>query len=230
MILTSHQCAYLPWCGLFDKIAQADAFVIMDACPAEASGYENRNRILSPTGPQWLTVPIHHDQHTPLSHVEIANDGRWQRKHWRSLELAYQRAPFWEMYGPGQLERFYAEPEWVLLVDLTAAMLAWFMAKLGLDRPITRASALGCEGTKSALVLDMCQRAGATGYIFGEKGRDYGDVRAFEAAGIEVRFQEYRHPTYRQFGGKPFVSHLSLIDLMMNVGPDSLRVLHNDTR
>ncbi|MEY4933513.1 MAG: hypothetical protein RLZZ403_1833, partial [Pseudomonadota bacterium] len=84
MIVTAHQPTYLPWLGLFDKIAQADLFCIFDVCPAEDSGFENRNKILTPTGELMLTVPIRRQRHAPLSEIRVADDTSWQRKHWRS--------------------------------------------------------------------------------------------------------------------------------------------------
>lgn len=227
MILTAHQPTYIPWLGLFDKVAQADTFCLFDVCQQESSGYENRNKILGPTGEQWLTVPVHRSRTAPLSDVRIVQNSGWQRKHWRSLELAYQRAPFWSSYAPG-LRMFYMDAQWTHLVDLTHDMLRWFMDQLELGQPIVRASSLpGLGGTKSELVLSMCQAMHASEYIFGALGRDYADVAAFENAGIRVRFQEYEHPTYPQLG-RGFVPCLSVIDLLMNVGPDSLKVLRND--
>jgi hypothetical protein len=227
MILTAHQPVYIPWAGLFDKITQADQFCIFDVCPMEDSGFENRNRILTQAGELWLTVPVRRERHTPLSEIRIAQGVSWARKHWRSIELAYQKAPFWNRYAP-DLRPFYLATHWQRLVDLDEVLLRWCMNVLGLQRPIRRASTLGpLSGTKSELVLSMCRAMGADVYVFGAMGRDYADVEAFKRAGIEVRFQEYRHPTYPQVGGNGFVSHLSVLDLIMNVGPDSLKVLRN---
>ena len=226
MILTAHQPLYLGHLALFDKIAQADEFVIFDVCPAEDSGFENRNKILTQTGELMLTVPIRRSRSAPLSEIRIVEDSSWQRKHWKSIEAAYRKARFWEYYAP-TLEPFYMGIRWQLLVELDEVLLRWCMNALGLRRPIRRASTLGpLAGTKSELVLSMCKAVGATTYVFGKLGRDYADVPAFERAGIEVRFQDYQHPTYPQT--QPgFTSGLSVLDLLMNAGPDSLKVLRN---
>jgi hypothetical protein len=229
LILTAGQPCYLPWLGLFDKIAQADLFCIFDVVPIDSSSitsFENRNKIFTPTGELWLTVPIRRQRHAPLSEIRVADDTAWQRKHWRSIELSYSKAPFWSTYAP-DLEPFYMGVRWEMLVELDHVMLRWCLNALGLARPITRASSLGnLNGTKSGLVLSMCKELGATEYIFGSQGRNYANVAAFEAAGIKVRFQDYKHPTYQQMH-PGFVSHLSIIDLLMNCGPDALRILRN---
>lgn len=228
MILTAHQPLYLGHLALFDKIAQADSFCLFDVCPAEDSGFENRNRILTNAGELMLTVPIRRSRSAPLSEIRIADDTTWARKHWRSIEAAYRKAPFWDCYA-ADLEPFYMATRWQRLVDLDEVLLRWCMNALGLKRPIRRASTLGpLAGTKSELVLSMCKAVGATCYIFGEQGRNYADVAAFERAGIEVRFQAYQHPTYPQT--QPgFTPKLSVLDLLFNVGPDSLDVLTNKT-
>lgn len=225
MIVTAHQPTYLPWLGLFDKIAQAEAFVLVDVCPMEDSGFENRVKVKTPTGEQWLTVPVRRKRELPLKDVEICADQPWIRKHWRSLELAYHKAPFWRDYSSA-FASIYRQ-RWERLVDLDAALLETCLELLGLARPIVRASALGVEGRKSEMVLDLCRRMHASEYIFGGQGRDYADLPAFERAGITVRFQEYKHPTYPQVGGDGFVSRLSVVDLLFNVGPEALKVLRN---
>ena len=226
MILTAHQPLYLGHLALFDKIAQGDQHVIFDVCPAEDSGFENRNRILTNAGPLMLTVPIRRSRESPLSEIRIVEDSHWRRKHWRSLEAAYCKAPFWDRYGL-ELKPFYMATHWQKLVDLDEVLLRWCMNVLGLQRPIRRASTLGpLSGKKSDLVLSMCKAVGATTYVFGAMGRSYADVAAFERAGIEVRFQDYQHPTYPQT--QPgFCPQMSVIDLIMNVGPEALGVLRN---
>lgn len=232
MILTAHQGSYLGWLGLFDKIAQADEFVIYDCVPMDTSSstsFENRNKILTNTGPLWLTVPIRRSHGAPLSEIRIVDDSSWQKKHWRSIEQAYHKAPFWSHYA-ADLEPFYMATKWRALVDVDEVMLRWLMNAIGLQRPIRRATAIGdLVGSKSERIISMCKAMGATTYIFGKLGRDYADLSAFEEAGIEVRFQDYQHPTYPQAqGDRPFESHLSVLDLIMNVGPeDSLAVLRN---
>lgn len=225
MILAAHQPLYAGgWLGLFDKIAQADQFVIFDVCPAEDSGFENRNPILTHNGELMLTVPIRRQREAHLSEIRIAEDSSWQRKHWRSIEQAYRKAPFWDRYAP-DLEPFYMATRWHKLVDLDEVLLRWCLNALGLVRPITRASSLGpLSGSKSELVLSLCKAVGASTYIFGEQGRNYADVAAFEREGIEIRFQAYKHPVYPQT--QPgFTSKLSVLDLIFNVGPDSLKTL-----
>ena len=70
----------------------------------------------------------------------------------------------------------------------------------------------------------MCKKLKASKYIFGSQGKDYADKKSFENENIEIFFQDYKHPIYEQINGE-FISHLSLIDLLFNKGPESLEIL-----
>lgn len=221
--VTAHQPIYLGgYLGHFAKLAWCDEWIVFDVCPMESSGFENRNRIRAQSGELMLTVPVLRARETPLSDLRIANEHGWQRKHWRSLEMAYAKAPYWDTYSKG-LKAFY-EQRWDLLIDLDEAMFRWCASHLELFRPIRRASIMGATGSKSALVLDMAVKAHATEYLFGPQGISYADVPSFTKAGVTARFQNFTHPEYPQMGGG-FLPNLSVIDLLMNVGPGAAKAL-----
>ena len=224
MILTAHQPVYLPWLGLFDKIAYADTFVSFNQVQYCPKDFQNRNKVKTKDGTPWLTVPVCSSGHReiPMSEITINNQLPWQRKHLRTIQQAYQKAPFYD-YIMQILEPYYVE-EYEYLVDLNESMLLTFLDVLGIDIDFHQANHFQFQGQKSDLVLDMCKTLGANTYIFGSQGRDYADVKSFNEQGIEVVFQEYTHPEYPQLHGK-FEPNLSVIDLLMNCGPDSLEIL-----
>lgn len=227
MTLTAHQPVYLPWLGLFEKIARADTFVLYDDVQYLPRDWMNRNRVKTSHGPRWLTVPVlrrgHRDK--PTTDIEIDNRTPWRRKHWKTLRLSYAKAPYFDAYA-GFFEATYAR-DWTHLADLNDHVLRGLLDLLGIRVHYLRASDLGLEGTGSDRVLDLCLKLGADRYLFGKLGRDYADVGAFERAGVEVAFQNYRHPVYPQLHG-PFASHLSVVDLLFNCGPESLDILLQD--
>ena len=95
MILTAHQPAYLPWLGLFHKIALADRFVSFDQVQYQPKDWNNRNRIKTVSGPIWLTVPVLRKGYLEKKICDIAinNDIPWAHKHWKSLQSNYAKAP-----------------------------------------------------------------------------------------------------------------------------------------
>ena len=232
MLLSAHQPVYLPWLGLFHKIAVGDQFVIFDVVPYSRKMFYNRNSILGPDGPIKLSVPVRFSQKDAQLHrdVTIDNAQPWQRKHWGSIVHCYGKTPYFDDYG-APLEPFYTK-EWERLADLNAAMLDYMLDKLGIDTPMRRASEFELNGQKSSLVLNMCRAFEADTYLFGTLGRDYADIDQFLTAGVVPLFQDYRHPEYPQFRDKPFIPFMSALDLMCRCGPNSLEILMsgNDSR
>ncbi len=225
MIITAHQPNYLPWPGLFHKIALADMHVVYDDVDYAKYGYSNRNYIRGRNGVILLTVPVcSPDQRThKLNEIVIdASNERWRRKHWHSIANCYSRAPFFLDYCD-RISEIYKR-SWLRLVDLNIYILEMFLDLFGIKRPIIRASALGITGQKTNRVIDLCQKIGATSFIFGSGGRKYADLEELRRANIEPLFQSYRIPNYAT-NYPPVASPLSAIDLLFHCGSESLKVL-----
>lgn len=223
-VVTAHQPTYLPWLGLFHKIALSDAFVIFDDVLYDDRDVVNRNRIRGPGGALWLTVPVLAAPDLRIADARIRSDLPWRRKHHRSILHAYGEAPHADRYLPF-FEELYRR-DWERLAELDRLCLDFFLAELGIRVEILELSAMAIRKKKSDLVLEVCQRTGADLFVFGASGRDYAETEAFHRAGVAVEFQDYRHPEYDQ--GAPFVSHLSLVDLLFHCGPASREVLMAD--
>lgn len=223
ILLSAHQPVYLPWLGLFHKIAVADVFVIFDMVPYSRKMFYNRNKILTPNGPTWLSVPVIFSQDNPAPHCEVPvdNTANWRHKHWRSIEMAYVKAPYFKTYAD-RFKAIYDQP-WERLLDLNEALLRLFMDILSIDTPLVRGSDKAFRGQKSDLVLDMCVQMKADAYLFGKLGRDYADTDAFLTAGVAPLFQEYVHPVYEQWPGKPFEPYMCGLDLVFFHGGDKGR-------
>ncbi len=210
-----HQPAYLPWLGYFDRIAASDLFIFLDTVQFEKNSFTNRNRIKTPQGPQWLTVPVLAQGHLAktLAEIEIDNRQDWKRKHLRSIEQNYRRAPFFaERFD--RLAQTYV-PAHHFLAEFCFDQLVFWLHELKIPTPVMRASAMGVEGVKSDLVLALCRAVGATAYLSGALGRDYLREADFAAAGIALRYQDFSHPAYPQLYG-PFLPALSVVDFWMN--------------
>ena len=224
MILTAHQPVYLPWLGLFHKIALADAFVSFNQVQYQVRDWNNRNKIKTNAGEIWLSVPVKHKNHleTTYGDILIDNEQPWARKHWKSIYLNYKAAPRFAKYAD-YFEDCYKR-EWKTLLELNESMLLWFLKTLKIPVPISSARTMDLQGEKSDLVLDMCVKMGAETYIFGAQGRDYADKASFEKAGVTPLFQAYDHPTYPQLHGA-FTPYMSIIDLLFQCGENSLDIL-----
>jgi WbqC-like protein family len=224
MLLTAHQPVYLPWLGLFHKIAIADLFCYFDIAQYQTKDYNNRNKIKTHAGELWLSVPVESKNHFEKSvgEIRIVPNG-WQRKHFKTIQMSYQKAPYFKQYIGG-LEEILIARSFETLAELNLATLRLLLRHLSIDTPIVRASDYSFVGSKSDLVLDMCMKLNADRYIFGAQGRDYANVERFRASGVEPLFQDYQHPQYRQLHGE-FLPYMSVIDLLLNEGPNARDIL-----
>ena len=224
MILTAHQPVYLPWLGLFHKIALADLFCYFDIVQYQRKDYNNRNKVKTSNGELWLSVPVESKNHLSknVSKILIVQDS-WVKKHLKSIELNYKKAPFYKDYFP-KLESILINNSKGSLGQLNLKLLEYFMECLKIDTPIVRASDYSFNGVGSDLVLDMCVELGADSYIFGKQGENYANVKAFKEVGIMINFQDYIHPVYKQIG-RDFLPYMSIIDLLFNEGGKSYDIL-----
>jgi hypothetical protein len=211
------QPGYLPWLGFFDQLRRADVFVYYDDVQYDTHGWRNRNRIKTQNGPLWLTVPVRHSGVGLPRILDVEIDARtpWARKHVTSIRQAYARAPHLSRYLP-PLEELL-ERRWSRLVDLDIACAALMAEWLGVRRRIERSSELDVAGSRSERLLNICRRIGASKYVSGDAARSYLDVGLFERSGVTVEWQQFAHPTYPQLHGE-FISHLSMLDLILNCG------------
>ena len=227
MVLTAHQPVYLPWLGLFQKIQASDFFCFFDIVQYQKKDFNNRNKIKTMNGEMWLSVPVETKGYLDkkINDIKIIEDG-WRRKHYKSIYFAYEKSNFFDEYI-GDIEKIIFNGKQEFLTDLNFDILIFLLRSLNITTPIVKASDYNFSGHKSDLVLDMCTTLNADSYIFGEQGRNYADINSFSQKNINVLFQDYQHPEYAQLYGE-FSPYMSVIDLIFNLGPDSLDVLTNN--
>jgi hypothetical protein len=223
MLVGIHQPHYLPWLRYFEKIARSDLFIVLDTVQFSKNGWQNRNKIKTAAGVTLLTVPVHARLGALLTDVAINNSVPWQKKHWRTIEQAYRKAPAYNDIAPAMAPLY--ECRWENLVDLTLAQLRLFCGLLGIDTPIRVASGMDGEGEATDRLVSLIRQAGGTAYYTGAYALDaYLDPEALRRAGIALAIQEWACPEYPQLHGA-FVPDLAIVDLLMNCGSDALEVL-----
>lgn len=224
MRIAMHQSQYLPWPPYFKKIAAADRFVLMDNVQFQKNGVQNRNQIRNKQGAFWLTIPVSRKLEDQIANKGFA-DERWTCKHWKSLQAAYGRAPYWATYHDA-FAALYAQ-RYTTLGEANEAFVRFFLEVLGIDTPLVTLSSLQVSGAKSELVLNACQTLGADCYVSGHGAADYLDQGAFAAAGIQIEFMTSMPPVYPQ-GHADFIPGLSMIDMLMHRHPDAIRAYLED--
>lgn len=222
MIVAIHQPQYLPWLGYFDKIDKADIFVLLDDVQYKKNEWQNRNKIRTSSGWQWITVPVRYRFGRKINQVKIDNNRDWRRNHYKSLSMHYQKAPYFQDYVPF-LKRAYAQ-DWGYLVDICSYFIGYLVSVLGITTRLVRSSQLRVTGNRSDRLVNICKELGADTYLSGQGAKTYLNLRQFKKEAIKVSFQDFVHPSYKQ-AYKEFEPFMSIIDLMFNCGAESLQVL-----
>ena len=227
MIIAGHQLHYLPGMRFFAKIIACDKFILVDHVQFVKKEWQNRNKIKTRNGPMWLTVPVlvkgKFDQN--INEVEIDNNSNWGRTHWRSLELNYAKADYFESFRDF-FEGIYKK-RWSKLVDLNWMILEFLLKELSIDKEIVFSSSLNFIGTSTDLLIEMCQKMKGNTYLSGQQAKTYVDLEKFKAAGLKHIFMRFNYPTYKQLHGN-FISNLSIVDALFNCGSKETRKLLED--
>jgi hypothetical protein len=214
MIVTIHQPNYLPYLGFFDKMQESDIFILYDNTQYKSEDFQNRNRIRTAKGWQWLTIPVTYTFGDQIKDVKII-DQHWRKTHWKSIEANYSRAPHFNDYK--KLFKEIYDKEWTSLAEFNIAIITAITKAMGIRTKLVRASELipDMPSKSTDALIELCQKVGATKYISGADGEKYLDINKFKTVGIEVEFQHYKHPEYKQvFQG--FEPYMSAIDLLFN--------------
>ena len=227
MKVVIHQANYFPYSGFFHKLSLADTFVMMDNTQYDKK-FTNRNKIIVPNGSTWITVPIKKElKFLSNKLIEINNDIDWKKTHWEKIQRSYANTKFFNLYKY-YLNSLYKK-EWNSLFELNYETLTKTIEWIGLKIEIIKESELNINGTSTERLVNICKSIGAETYVSGIGGKEYLDESIFEKNKIKLEYQQFLHPEYPQHFSKTFIPNLSIIDLLANVGPDSLKFLstHN---
>lgn len=188
--------AYLPSVEWFAHAVREECLIDLGEHFVKRSE-RNRCRILTANGPMELTVQVvrANRPRIPMRDVRIDYSKRWPHQHWVSLVSAYRGSPYFDHYAP-RFEAIYATP-FERLAELNLALAGLCAELLGTKLP--RCSATYVEAAPDDVDLRPKRREGAT----------------FTAA-----------PYVQVFSDRmPFVTNLSIADLLFCEGPRSRAIL-----
>jgi hypothetical protein len=223
------QPTYLPWLGYFDLMDQVDRFVLLDTVQFEKQSWQQRNRIKTPTGLQWLTVPVVFRGRLgqKVEEVEI-RDVEFRRKHLRAIELNYSRSPFFQKYFPALSGIFEEIGATAHLAELNFRLIRWLAEILEVRTPLVPASSLGAEGKRTELLASICRKLGANQYVSPIGSAEYllAEIDVLSDIHVETVFHNYDHPNYGQLF-PPFLAFASVIDLIFNEGDRAMSIIRS---
>ena len=221
------QPTYLPWIGYFDLLDQADTFVFLDSVQFDKRSWQQRNRIKTHNGESFLTVPVMTKgrRNQKISEVEIARTQDFPKKHLRTIEHNYSKAEHFAYYWD-ELNSLLKQ-DYRYLAELNITLIKWFKRILGIHAELIRSSMLDVKGKRVELLVEICKSVGAKRYLSPIGSRPYiENNNLFEKQDIDLRYQNYSHPEYRQLF-KEFIPYMSIPDLLFNEGKKSLEILRS---
>lgn len=226
MIVASIQPCFIPWVGYFEQIAVADVFVYLDDVQYTKKDWRNTNRLKSPYGVKSVHVPVQKtSRETRLNEALISYNEPWEEALLNKIHAWYGKAPYFGEVVP-LLERPLAG-KYERLVDLTVHLNNEVLAYIGVTTPISMASDIPkTTADKNGRIVEICRHFPAVDVLYdGKSARKFIDLEIFRSHGVGVVFQDYQQTPYPQLWGGPFEENLSVIDLLMNCGPDAKRVV-----
>lgn len=223
-----HQPNFFPWLGYFDKMARSDVFIFLDHVQFPKTGgvWCNRVKMRCSGEARWVTGPIRRAFHgvAAINQVEWADERPWRSKLLKTLTANCSRAPFFKE-TMAWLQPLVLLPE-SNLARYNIAVIKAIAGQLGLRHEhCVLSSGLGCTGQASDLLINLARKVGGTCYMCGGGASGYQEDQAFEQAGMSLAYQSFQHPVYPQAGSADFVSGLSIVDALMNVGRDGVAAL-----
>lgn len=221
------QSNYLPWRGYFDFIRTVDLFIFNDDLQFTKRDWRNRNRIKTPNGAQWITVPVHY-AHTAqlISDTKIDQSKDWKRDHRNLISTNYSAAPYVRT-ALAILDAAYAHGDRTIS-ELNIRLVRLICNYLGISTPFGMSSDYSVSGSKTERLLALIKASGATTYLSGPNASAYLDVSLFSRNGISLEFKSYDYEKYPQLWGD-FRGDVTILDLIANCGDESRKLLTSRT-
>ncbi len=222
------QSNYLPWRGYFDFIDDVDLFIVYDDVQYTRKDWRNRNKIKTSKGLQWLTVPVHYSQSSPVQimDAEINYDGPWQRKHIGNIRQWYRDSPYFNRYSDELFSLINEHNR--TISELNLSLIRWVMEKLNISTSIMFSSEIVSGGDRNERIINILKQLNCSAYLLGPAAKDYVDEEVYRRENIELHYKSYDYRPYQQLHGD-FNGAVSIIDLIFNCGPNALELMKSQT-
>ncbi|WP_420150058.1 WbqC family protein [Spirosoma sp.] len=193
---------YLPCLDYISGVVQFENVRLEAQEHYQKQSYRNRCYVLTANKVDVLTVPVQQGtHHQPIRDLRIDNSQTWRMHHWRCLQAAYGKAPFFEYYAP-DFERVYKK-NWTFLFELNFELLTICLKLL-----------------RVRVSIDLTD--------WYDKDAPVGSFDARSRVNPRNQSESYlfhRPIGYLQNFGQEFVPNLSIIDLLFCQGPAASDVL-----
>ncbi len=221
------QSNYIPWKGYFDNISQVDEFVLYDDMQYTKRDWRNRNKIKTPQGLKWMSVPVEvKGKFFQKISETIISDVHWSKKHIDLLKQNYSKAPAYKEVFPFIEELYRTANRFKTISEINHHFITQLCNYLHIKTKISFSSDYKLlEEGKTERLVDLCKQMDADEYFTGSAAKSYMDPVLFEKEGVQVTYYEYTGYTeYKQLY-EGFEHGVSVLDLIFNEGHNASKFL-----
>lgn len=226
MKVAINQSNYISWKGYFDMIKSVDLFILYDDVQYTRRDWRNRNKIKTPNGLKWLTIPVSvKGKYLQKIKDTTVSDKDWNKTHLRTLKGSYSKSKHFKDVFP-LVEELYKTANYATISEINFHFISGICDYLGIETDIVFSSVFDLsEEKKTDRLIDICRQANATEYISGPLAKNYIDKEKFDQFNIELTWMNYDdYPEYPQLYGN-FVHKISILDLLFSCGKDSINFI-----
>jgi len=215
-MISIHQSQFLPWIPYFYKILKSDIFIIMDDVQYQKNGFQNRNKIKTPTGESYLTIPVVSKSTSLINEVTILNSIHIS-KFLKTLTCNYSRAKYFDIVF-NKIKTLTEKNNYIKLDDFNKDLFFLVLELIDANVEVKYSSEFGLTTKKGDLVLDLILKCDKNkSYITGSGGLKYMDLNKFYQNDIKIYQYHFEYKPYTQLWEKKgFIKNLSIIDLLFN--------------
>ena len=218
------QSNYIPWKGYFDLINGVDEFILYDTAQFTKNDWRNRNKIKTPRGVTWLTIPVRHNFGQSIQET-LVSDQNWGQRHWDSIQQNYAAAAYFREYSSVFKSLYRDTTSEQHLSVINHRFLREICSILGIKTLITSTRDYQLIDGQTERLVDLCRQVGADEYRSGPAAKGYIQDKIFLDAGITLKYVDYSgYPEYRQLY-PPFEHGVSILDLIFNEGSEAPKYL-----
>lgn len=213
------QPTFLPWIGYFHLINEVEKFVFLDDVQFSKGSWHNRNKILLANKVSWLTLPIKkRGLLTLLNQIEVIDKDVFKNNINLKIKEAYKNHKNYSCII--EIINFLENLDTLSLTEINISIIKYISAKLGNNKvKFINSSDLKVKGKRTEKVINILNKISASKYISTPGAEDYLYEDNYSSkTKIPISFINYFTKEYSQKGITNFVSNLSIIDVIANIG------------
>jgi len=223
IIVGIHQPNFMPWLGYFYKIWQSDIFIFLDDAQFQKTGsnYTNRVSIIINHNKKNVTLPVKRVSGTSKINEVKINNQKWKEKIWKSIQSSYGKAPFFYIHKELIFELILYETD--NLAEYNMNFIRVICNELYIKTKLITSSTFDIRTTSTQRLVNLIQCVNGNIYLSGSGGDNYQNNTLYRGENIKLIYNKVPMFKYSQLRRDDFISGLSIIDAIFNIGMDELR-------